>query len=467
MPVFSRGDVDLLASEAEASWASIDPARVGKSAKIKGALAPSYLDFIRLVELTNNIAIDLGYEEAHRRVGPMLDFSAYYLFSEVCNFSDDDRRRADRALAELGSNGQEMAEILPGLRRLPGNPGQHLATLYKRFISLVVFSFQEIGIPVPGAKQLAKPKQASDYMIAGGIQEILVESDLLLLTMVRDPTYRGAEAQQAGTIIWVLTKFFYHFLNRMCPRFPADPPGPRAFAILQGSPSAPRKQGRMKNPYERRGKATYVLPNLYKYRGWEIEVKPDKSHPDFPWAVHINEPSRREKNWPPLRHQAKTEDSAAELGRLLVDQQEYKKELWASSPTGDTALPFEQMDDMIFGLARDIMYESKRQTASSWKELTRARLARAIQRAADAARLGTPPYTSPIPTDTREDLEEDRKAFNYFDSLPVKDRLRWLDSTIKRLKLIHGVIPNPGRAAAKKQPKARGHRAAFRRLMRL
>ena len=162
------------------------------------------------------------------------------------------------------------------------------------------------------------------------------------------------------------------------------------------------------NPYERRAKADYIAPDFYKYRGWTIDVR--KRKPGL-W-----EASLRKKGSGSDVYSASA-DSAAEMGRIRVDWYEYRKGL-KSARDRDA---FDQMDLIL---------------------QEQLRLLRGVRNRANLARR-VEAVRQHLQTDLDAFSPTDQRGVEFFYSLPLKERLAWLDTVVKFGALAKGNWPNP------------------------
>lgn len=162
------------------------------------------------------------------------------------------------------------------------------------------------------------------------------------------------------------------------------------------------------NPYERRAKADYIAPDFYKYRGWTIDVR--KRKPGL-WEARVRKKGSGSDVY------SASADSAAEMGRIQVDWYEYRKGLKSAGTTDD----FDQMDAILrseFRLLRGVK--------------NRANLARRVEALRHRLQKDPDAFSPP-----------DHRGVEFFYSLPLKERLAWLDTVVKFGRLAKGHWPNP------------------------
>ncbi len=444
-------------------------------AQVTGS-AKRWLAAYRLSEVARTMASEQEEKSMEQAAVALRDLTGYQL-GELCDAQMESAVLSEKAAKKLMGVADQFTEAAAAADRQK-NPSvvvdQDMRRWHVHRIKEDLYRlFWELGISVPpfaGVQAITEdPPDLDDAEVFITATRLVADSDFLTLISVMAPVY------QTGFEVSVFVRHAaLEVLKAMCPK---------VFSGIteRALPPAAKVLGSMpiSNPYERKGKAEHVLRNWYRYRGRQFEVYPttDKR---YKWAVRVQ---RGAALYP--TESSRTEAAAAELGRLMIDWEIYEDrerkkkrtfdwvhdlpvEEWTSS-----ADAFRRMDDLLMDMADEVVWEStdERTGDVDLRGITRPHLARTLQEYESLnLRTATPEvYESRLPTGNggADDLEYDIQAFAYFNALPVHERIRWIDSTIKRFQLREGVIPNPRRAAAKRQPKARGRRAAFRRMMRL
>jgi hypothetical protein len=180
----------------------------------------------------------------------------------------------------------------------------------------------------------------------------------------------------------------------------------------------------------------------YTYRKWDVKVEQRNGK----WVSTL---SKGSKSYGVI---ARDQQSALELARLIIDRKEYAQSL-SKSDRGK----FENLHQIMSWFT----------TEPHLPKLNRAYLAREIEdyrrgeRADWQEECEGRTYLDTDCIDTQNTL----KAFEFFDALPLQDRVRWLDGMVKEAKLSALHDTNPRRKPRRK--KSNPDRAAFRRMMRL
>lgn len=243
----SRRQGQILAAEAEANWEAIKPEVIGKKA-MKDAYASHYLRASRLATTAKWIAIDTGDDKGHERMEDVALHPSYYLTSEICPLSMEDRKRADKVAKSLGPEATFIARALLVLKRtLPDHepryhsPMWHLVEAFWETVALI----QMLGLPTPGLRIPLKsikegrlqdefwepdPAEQSDLDIAHQAEEVIQDADYLSVVLrgKRDEAHKIMVAATQA-----MATFAYNVLAALCPKLPPDLEPSPALQILE------------------------------------------------------------------------------------------------------------------------------------------------------------------------------------------------------------------------------------------
>jgi hypothetical protein len=197
-----------------------------------------------------------------------------------------------------------------------------------------------------------------------------------------------------------------------------------------------------KNPYETKGRASFIGNDVWGYRDFEIKTSRAKA-PDRGFAAQI-QPMKSFSDpaayWlEELRYSspivAPDEASAIEMARVYIDKAYYHDSL---SPGDQKA--FED-------ISRDIA-ASVQNAMTYHDDVSRATVSRDLQHSVSEWRK--PP---------------DKRMYKFWTSIPLQDRLKWIDTEIKLFKLARGIpLKNPPKKTKSKAPTAKALIAKCQKL---
>ena len=218
--------------------------------------------------------------------------------------------------------------------------------------------------------------------------------------------------------------------------------------LIEGlSVSNPGSGGRRKkkNPYVTKGVATPAglghHKDRYTYRGFEIVLRYGNLAGEQVWKAMVSRPKGGTTG---VKTQALAgspqarQDGVLEWARLYIDHLLYRE----SIPRDDEE-KFDNLNNelwkIIYGLAHDGFPVTRSEVARSIEVDRTDDLQSWSDHDCDEA-----PEGIDDPDSLCYMLWERLRAHGYFDSLPLPDRLKWIDGNVKQYRLGHGLaLPNP------------------------
>jgi hypothetical protein len=197
-----------------------------------------------------------------------------------------------------------------------------------------------------------------------------------------------------------------------------------------------KAMARKKNPFETQQKARFISDGIWFYRGYEIQTKrrTSKSGKKKGFSV-IFEQVMTSPSCPPVKDHhpwleqftgfiVPDETAAIAMARIIIDKSCYHATL-----TGDDYQNFINMD---YALA-DAVYMSSGPDGKA--KVTRSNVTRRLEQ-----KCGRPAAAKVY-----------QRGYAFFNSLPIKDRIAWVDSEIRLFNLQEGrPLNNPPKKAKKK-----------------
>ena len=219
---------------------------------------------------------------------------------------------------------------------------------------------------------------------------------------------------------------------------------------------------RKANPYDTGGGVSPRGADKFSYRGYRIAISYGNMAGEKVWKAKL-----RDSAGVPVATLAgstkASRDDVLEWARIYIDQTKYRQGL----PGSDGEL-FHTMDLEMWGAIGGVEKDGDPVTRSSVAREIQVRLDDVLKaweyNGCDEVEWSDYEGPGPIIPEHCQPIWEDLRAHRYFESVPLPDRLKWIDATVKQYRLQHG-LPTTNPKAGRRRPKKKAPRSERRKLL--